>query len=174
MRAVTRYVIGIDPGAVSGIAVVTLSPKPELVSFAKVRLDKGALPSKELLAHKSRDIAAVAIESQYVAVNISTAIRLAQTAGRWEEAALATLGIGCETGSNSPVAYLYWVKPNEWQSHMLKGFVGKRAKRKQRKDAAISVALYRWGKQLESDVADAAMIAAFQSERMAFEMRIKR
>lgn len=171
----TRHVIGIDPGAVSGIAVVTLEPAPKLVSHSKVRVDKGNLPSTVLNNLRGLDVAAVAIESQYVALNVSTAIRLAQTAGRWEEAVLAcgAFYFGGDA-SNRPITTLHWVKPSEWQAHMLNGFIGRRTKRKQRKEAARSVALYRWGVELETDVADAAMIAAFQAEKMAFEMRIKR
>ena len=163
----TALVLGIDPGAVSGFAVVTMEAAPRLVKHDFIRLDAGEIPSLvtngiEYLIQ--RRIAAMVIESQFVAKNIKTAIRLAQFAGRWEEACIATF----------PDIPVQWVKPNEWQTAMLAGAMGGgRAKREQRKAAAISICLARWKVKLETDVADAALIAAFVAERMAFEKRIK-
>ena len=166
---VTRHVIGIDPGVSSGIAVVTLEPVPKLVNHLAVRVDR-ELPSHVLDGLCGHDIAAVAIESQYVSVNVASALRLAQIAGRWEEAVLAFGGLNFgQLIGNQPLTTLFWVKPNEWQSHMLSGFVGRRTKRDARKKAAKTIALMRWGVKLETDVADAALIAAFQAERLAFK-----
>jgi len=170
----TALVLGIDPGATSGWALVTVAPNPVLATFGKTRLDKGEVPTRAMTVMsemgpehiglpRSSYVAAMVIESQFVALNIKTAIRLAQYAGRWEEACLATF----------PDIPVQWVKPNEWQTAMLAGAMGGgRAKRAQRKAAAISVCLARWKVKLETDVADAALIAAFVAERMAFEKRI--
>ena len=148
--------------------MVTIAANPKLISCDFIRLDKGETPTRavsEIKLHPQSCIAAVVIESQFVALNIKTAIRLAQYAGRWEEACIATF----------PDIPVQWVRPSEWQQAMLAGAMGgARAKRAQRKAAAIAVCLGRWGETLETDAADAALIAAFVAERMAFNGKLKK
>ena len=163
----TPCVLGIDPGAASGIAVVTVEGNPRLMNYGKVRLDKGETPTLalgELWKHIHDHLAAVVIEDQFVAKNIKTAMRLAQTAGRWEEACIAAF----------PGIPVQWIKPNEWQQAMLARVMGRggQAKREQRKKAAVAVCLGRWGQELSTDMADAALIAAFVAEKMDFNKRI--
>jgi Holliday junction resolvasome RuvABC endonuclease subunit len=161
----TDLVLGIDPGKSSGWALVTAESRPELCEHGRVRLDKGETPTfalEKIHDTMAGDLVAVVIESQFVALNIKTAIRLAQYAGRWEEAVAAVF----------PDLTVEWVKPNEWQSSMLKGFAAGNAKRDERKAASVTVCRVRWKKELDVDVADSALIAAWQAEKIAFDKRL--
>lgn len=165
MWAVTDFVLGIDPGAASGFAIVTVEANPRLMDCDFVRLDKRETPTRAMGAIRMYHIVAVAIETQFVALNIKTAIRLAQFAGRWEEACIAAF----------PDLPVQWIKLAAWQQAMLAGAMGGgRAKREQRKKAAVAVCMGRWGQKLGTDMADAALIAAFVAERLAFDARVKR
>lgn len=163
-------VLGIDPGKSSGWALVTVESRPELMEHGRVRLNKGETPTfvlekmHDTMVHDTMggDLVAVVIESQFVALNIKTAIRLAQFAGRWEEACSAVF----------PDLTVEWVKPNEWQSSMLKGFAAGNAKRDERKAASVTVCRVRWKKELDVDVADSALIAAWHAEKVAFARRL--
>ena len=152
----TRFVIGVDPGATTGLAIVTA---PGL-HRGEVRL-YGHLVGKDIrpsqwMAQILHDLGAsevrVAIEEQYVGVNAHTAVILAQRAGRWQEAADAA-GVPWEM-----------VLASKWQPAMLAGMLGSRT-RAELKRASVTVARMRWGVELKPDAADAALIAAWAAER---------
>ncbi len=158
--------LGIDPGASSGWALVTVAARPALISSGRVRLDRGETPTfalQAVLASAPSAVAHVAIESQFVAKNIRTSLRLAQSAGRWEEAAAALL----------PGVAIAWVSPAGWQAAVLRGIMGGQARRDERKASSAAACRMRWGKDLEGDVADAACIAAWAAEAAAFAQRLR-
>ena len=150
-----RYVIGVDPATVTGLAVVTAPGRgagaPVLVAhFA----GKGLSPSAWLaqLMQGLEGEVKVVIEEQYAGPNLRTLITLAHLAGRWQEAA-DVLGLPWEM-----------VLASSWQAAMLRGIRAGRG-RDACKRAAVQVARMRFGKTLKVDEADAALMAAFVAER---------
>lgn len=149
----TTYVIGIDPGATSGLALVECGRKPVLITAKAIRAPR---PSVDLGAVLSvcGTVRAV-IEDQYIDVSKrggSSVISLARWAGRWLEA-LDVHGIAPE-----------FVRPSVWQAAMLRGMRAGRD-RAAGKRAAVEVCNLRWGVVLSQDAADAALIAAWGAER---------
>jgi hypothetical protein len=149
---VTNYIIGIDPGTTSGLALVEVARKPVLV-WAWAR--KNAHPTSEIRRLPAGTKAVM--EDQYIDVTKrggSSVISLARWAGRWLEA-LDVLGIPVEL-----------VAASTWQAAMLRGMRAGRD-RAAVKRAAVEVCKLRWGVKLTQDAADAALIAAWGAERCA-------
>ena len=154
----TAYVIGIDPGATSGLALVECGRTPVLSWSKALRKPQPSmdLKSTDLWCCDSTNTRAI-IEDQYVDVTKkggSSVISLARWAGRWIEA-LETHGIEWE-----------FVRPSVWQAAMLRGMRAGRD-RAAGKRAAVEVCRLRWGVTLTQDAADAALIAAWGAERSA-------
>jgi len=113
-----EVILAIDPGAVSGWAIVSVGPSPEHVrsgTFHFTKSPKGQPVSPTelvtyLCAEANRDghtILRAAIEDQYLDKNVNTLKKLARNGGRWEEA--------CEA-AGIPVEY---VAASTWQSREL-------------------------------------------------------
>ncbi len=140
-------VIGIDPGSITGWAVVRGGLSPALKAYGQVELDydttaTGVLRKVAKMAGNGRVI--VAIEDQYLPrtyTNKST-VNLCHAAGRWEEAA-AALG-------HTPT----WVNPKSWQSAEL----GRLPKGKTKK-ASIQKVKGLYGCSVNEHIADAILIA---------------
>lgn len=110
-----QVVIGIDPGRESGIGVVTIEAHPSCLLTAKYRVgnprkSEPETPTDALnniltaIGRLGYKVKVAAIEDQYVHKNWRSAISLAQTAGRWQEACCV-----CSV----PVVK---VEPAQWQS----------------------------------------------------------
>jgi hypothetical protein len=147
---VSEYVIGIDPGATSGLALVECGRKPVLV-WAWARKHPHPTGEIRMLPSGCRAV----MEDQYIDVEKrggSNVISLARWAGRWLEA-LDVHDIPVEL-----------VAASTWQAAMLKGMRSGRD-RAAGKRAAVEVCRLRWGVTLTQDAADAALIAAWGAER---------
>jgi Holliday junction resolvasome RuvABC endonuclease subunit len=154
----TRYVVGVDPGRDSGVAVVTVEHSPRLISAEQVQVPGDMSPLAVLADVRyalgvGADVIC-AIEDQYVAKNVHSAIILARCAGRWEEAACA---------ADMSVVY---IAAQTWQCAEL----GTRrvARRVQRKSASRVKAGAVWRGTIWSEhTADAALLARYAAIRAA-------
>jgi Holliday junction resolvasome RuvABC endonuclease subunit len=82
-------VLAIDPGATSGWAVVTVELQPRVLRCGQLALAGERTPTNvvtSVLGDPTCSVTYAVIEDQYVAVNKDSAIKLARSAGRWEEA----------------------------------------------------------------------------------------
>jgi Holliday junction resolvasome RuvABC endonuclease subunit len=84
-----KYLIAVDPGVVSGWAIMTIEMSPILVKHGKVDFRKKQRSSVALLAAASEQFvfSAMAIEDQFLGMNVKSLITLARNSGRWLEAA---------------------------------------------------------------------------------------
>ena len=149
-------VIGIDPGKDSGIAVVTIERHPRLLFSRRCKtVCANNRPTTvtpfiaEALASAPAGRVLVAIEDQFVAVNMRTAVVLAQRTGQWVEACLA-----------AGLTNIERIAPAKWHAREIGCSRLGRTVLKQ-----MSVAKVRglWGLTLTSDVADAALIARYHA-----------
>jgi len=162
-----EVVIGIDPGATSGWAGVTVEHNPTLLLFDAMAMPKPGT-SKDIAFNTPSAIAgrliddfrrlghtvvAAAIEDQYLSKNPDSMKKLARNAGRWEEA-WRRLGIPVE-----------WVNAQVWQSAELGTSRIDSAEVKRR--CAMKV-LGLWRKKVGKHSADAALIARYYAIRMAY------
>lgn len=115
------YVLGIDPGNHSGIAVVSIQKRPRLMYHRDWdRTKKGTERPTHIIKALADEyyIQLAVIEDQYLdkakKQNVKTMSRLTKTAGNWEEACLSNL---------IPVD---WVYPKEWQSRIIGRIANKR------------------------------------------------
>jgi len=160
-------IVGIDPGATSGWAVVTVEMNPKLVLSDSIKWPKPGekkynaanIPSAvavaitEAMRRFDHDIWSVAIEDQYLSRNPDSMKKLARNGGRWEE---AWLRLGC------PVE---WVNTQKWQSAELGTCRVDSAEVKRRAEMKV---LGLWKQKISSHAADAALIARFVAIRLAF------
>lgn len=140
--------LAIDPGATSGLAVLTLEPRPRLLhsethKFTKAPETPSQVVSRLLAAHP---ITSAVVEDQYQEKNVQSLKKLARISGRWEEA--------CKV-AGLQVVFIY---PSTWQSKVLKGVARKRAELKQ---AARMVAASEVGRLLPENEADAFLIGRY-------------
>lgn len=163
-------IIAIDPGNMSGIAVVSCEPPFEVLLTRKFDFKK----NYDLSFYMSNLIDAVfsnynklietkaVIEDQYVGLNPRSTIQLAHNAGRWEQT--------CIYNAINHVEYL---NPKKWQSAMLKGLINKRSKREDiAKAAAFKVGqIYKSG--LSDHENDAVLMGRYIAERDAYKKRLK-
>lgn len=153
-------ILGIDPGTTAGFAVGTIESKNRLIisgvhksnEDSTVRLLEKII--SDLDRYKYRIMKCI-IEQQYVdeknRKNSRTVLRIAQQAGKWEEACIFH-GISFE-----------WVMASHWQAKMLKGLVNTfSGKSDARKKASQCLSKMKWGVCLKSDASDAAIIMAYQ------------
>jgi Holliday junction resolvasome RuvABC endonuclease subunit len=153
-------VIGIDPGATSGWAVLTveLSPKlliSDMMTWPKKGTKKDVpanTPSGivaciiDVMRRFGHTVAGAAIEDQYLARNPDSMKKLARNGGRWEEACRCA-GIPVE-----------WVNTAVWQSKELGTSKITSAEVKRR---CIVKAKGLWGQKLNEHESDAAMIGRY-------------
>lgn len=163
--------MGIDPGATSGWAAVTVEHNPALLLFDAMVMPKPGAPKDippntpsavaegivEQFRRLGHTIVAVAIEDQYLSKNPDSMKKLSRNAGRWEEA-WRRLGF--------PVV---WVNAQVWQSAELGTSRIDSAEVKRR--CAMKV-LGLWRKKVGAHSADAALIARYHAILLAYrEMR---
>jgi Holliday junction resolvasome RuvABC endonuclease subunit len=158
-------VIGVDPGAVSGWAIVTIGAKPLVdrcgkIEFAKPRRREFRTASEMVRWALARyTVRLIAIEAQYFDANdprkIASTIKLCRSAGRWEEAAEVY---------NIPHK---WTNPATWQAAML----GARMRRDQLKIISQRVAAQRFGVAGPEHIADACHIGAYEATEIWIGMR---
>ncbi len=157
-------VIGIDPGANSGIAVVSVEQQPRLLvseqfNFSKARKGQDRTPTEVLIRlvaamiRQDTTVISATIEDQYVFKNVRSALTLAHNAGRWEEACRYN-GIDVE-----------YVLPSHWQRLELSGVTGRKAKRDVLKRAARDITERCFGVRLSIDAADAALIGRHHARK---------
>jgi Holliday junction resolvasome RuvABC endonuclease subunit len=161
----TEVVIGVDPGAVSGWAIVPIGAKPRIercgkIEFAKPRRREFRTASEMVRwAQAWYTIRVIAIEAQYLDQNdpkkIASTIKLCRSAGRWEEAAAV---------HNIPHT---WTNPATWQAAML----GARMRREQLKIISKRVAAQRFGVTAPEHIADACHIGAYEATEIWIGMR---
>jgi len=154
-------VIGIDPGRISGIAIVTTDLQPKLLHASRcITSKKGSeLAVSPFLVDAIKaasdyalyELIAV-VEDQYIDKNMRTALTLAQRAGRWMEACLAN-GLKVER-----------VAASSWQASELKGWKNKST---QLKKASQGKVIGIWGLNVGPDVADAALMARYRAIQIA-------
>lgn len=148
-------VLGVDPGAVSGWALVTIQASPRLVSFGKIEFTKPrrgefrtASQCVQWALSRPNTVELVAIESQYLdrdPKRIASMIKLCRSAGRWIEAA--------EEGG-----LIHWeINPSKWQSATL----GARFTRDQLKKISRAVCAQRFGVNISHNISDAVLIATY-------------
>lgn len=148
-------VLAIDPGAVSGWALLTVGPSPQPVLTGTLHVTKPAKHQPEtpsalvrLVAEEAAvrciTIVRAVIEDQYLDKNPDTLKKLARSAGRWEEALVA---------AGLPVEYL---AASAWQSREL-GMRG--ARREVLRRAADAKAFGMWQLEGPEHLIDAALIA---------------
>lgn len=146
-------VIGVDPGAHSAAALLTVCADPAVIAV-HVFNSAAKNPKFPHLTAVIRELLSVAavtghaligawIEGQFVGENAASALSLARSAGRWQEACAAT-GV---------TAYI--VEPSTWQSKELQGW---RRAGTTTKAAAIQRCAGIWRLNLVEHAADAALI----------------
>jgi len=146
-------VIGVDPGASAGLAVVNVAHNPGLLfekrCIVSVKgIDLTVSNFAELAIGATMGLPCIAVvEDQYVGVNMKTAITLSQRSGQWIEAFLSK-GIPVER-----------VSASSWQARELPGM----KKREMLKKAARAKAAGIWGHDVGPDVADAALMARYRA-----------
>ena len=162
-----EIVIGIDPGATSGWAGVTVDHNPSLLLFDAIEWPKPGttkdLPPNtpsaiaecivESLRRLGHTVIVAAIEDQYLSKNPDSMKKLARNAGRWEEA-WRRIGIPVE-----------WVNTQVWQSAELGTSRIDSAEVKRRCKMKV---LGMWRKKVVNHAADAALIARYVAIRIAF------
>lgn len=110
-----QVAIGIDPGINSALAAVTIEAKPRCLLTARYRVGnprktepqtptEALKRSIQFLAEHGHSVWIAGIEDQYAKKNWRSAMSLAQTAGRWQEA--------CASCSVPFVK----IEPAQWQS----------------------------------------------------------
>lgn len=162
-----EVVIGIDPGATSGWAAVTVDPNPALLLFDSIAWPKKGT-KKDLPANTPSAIAEgiidtlrqfghvvveVAIEDQYLSRNPDSMKKLSRNAGRWEES-WRRLGIGVE-----------WINTQKWQSAEL-GTARIDSAEVKRRCGMKTRGL--WNRNVGQHAADAALIARYWAIRIAY------
>ncbi len=160
-------IIGIDPGATSGWAALTVELNPNLILSSSIKWPKpGAktdlsanTPSAvaeaivTTLGRSGHTVIGAAIEDQYLSINPDSMKKLARNAGRWEEA-WRRLDI--------PVA---WINTQTWQSAELGTSRIKSAEVKRRCEAK---ARGLWKKTIAKHEADAAIIGRYFAVQVAY------
>jgi len=153
-------VLGVDPGKAGAVAAVSADPHPDLwecLAWTSDDMTASTLLDR-IAALTPFPIIGVAVESQYVAVNRATTIRLAQRAGRWEEACRVR-GI--------PFAF---VPPSSWQAAELG--LARTAQRGQLKKMAVAKVRGLFHRTAVEHAADAILIARYASlEHQREQMR---
>ncbi len=148
-------VLGVDPGSVSGWALMTIEASPRVIQCGKIEFRqprrgeyRTASQCVQWALSTPNHVELVAIESQYLDSNpkrIGSMIKLCRSAGRWIEAA--------EEGG-----LIHWeINPNRWQSAML----GAKFRRDQLKKICRAVCAQRFGVTAGSDISDAVLIGAY-------------
>ncbi len=144
-------VLGVDPGKAGAIAAVSLNQYPDLwecIPWATDDMTALALLDR-IAALTPFALVGVAVESQYVAANKATTVRLAQRAGRWEEA--------CRV-RGVPFAF---VPPSSWQAAELG--LSRNAKRGQLKAMSMSKVRGLFHPVKYDHCADAILLARYAS-----------
>jgi Holliday junction resolvasome RuvABC endonuclease subunit len=147
-------VLGIDPGATSGWAIVSISANPKLLRHGIFKFKDDASTVRELtlaLDGLEDTVIKTFIENQFVSKNIQSTMKICKKAGRWEEASIYH-GIDVE--------YIY---PATWQSKELNGH-----KRATLKKASIAKCKGIWNVNLKEDTADASLIGRYAALRQFF------
>ena len=148
-------ILAIDPGATSGLAVISVSIHPELLHSETIRVkDIDPCAVIKCLCFDFKIEAAV-IEDQYCHRNVDTLKKLVRNAGWWEQACRCN---GME---------VTYVMATSWQSSEL----GRGMKRAQLKNAAKLKAKALWKTDLKSDAADAAMLGRYFAMRTHLNLR---
>jgi Holliday junction resolvasome RuvABC endonuclease subunit len=162
-----EVVIGIDPGATSGWAGVTVEHNPALLLFDSLAMPKPGtakdVPANtptfiakslvESLRRLGHTVVAVAIEDQYLSRNPDSMKKLSRNAGRWEEA-WRWLGIPVE-----------WVNAQVWQSAELGT---SRIDSDEVKRRCAMKVLGLWRRKVGAHASDAALIARYLAIRLAY------
>lgn len=155
MSPATAAVIGIDPGAHSAAALVSIAPAPAILSiiehtFAAKRhaYNTPSAIIAALLADAAAQgltVAGAWLEGQFVGPNVASALSLARSAGRWQEAC-AVSGLPCTI-----------VESSAWQARELREWrtIGTT------KRAAILRCAGIWRVAVSEHAADAALIARY-------------
>ncbi len=165
-----RVIIGIDPGATSGWAVLSVEANPQLVLYGSFVWPKPGtkkdIPANtpsakvegmiEAMTQTGCVIVGAAVEDHYLsrsAPNPDSMKKLARNGGRWEES-FRRLGISVE-----------WVNPQSWQSAELGTCRLDRAEVKRRCARKVRGL---WNEKMGEDAADAALIGRYAAIRKAF------
>lgn len=146
----SHVVIGIDPGEVSAISILTTELQPKLLMCGtctlKQLLDR---PTALAMIASNMTVDLVAIEDQYVSINKRSAIVLSRSAGCWQLAA----AIGA-----LPTAF---INPTSWQQKELGGSISRLSLSEQRKITSIAKCKALWKKEMNEHEADASLIARY-------------
>lgn len=160
-------VIGIDPGATSGWAALTVDPNPDLILFDSIAWPKPGtkkdLPANtpcaivdalvDTLSRFGHTIIGAAIEDQYLSRNPDSMKKLARNGGRWEEAC-RRIGIPVE-----------WINTQKWQSAEL-GTARIDSDEVKRRCSMKTRGL--WNRKVGKHAADAALIGRYYAIRLAY------
>lgn len=162
-----EVIIGIDPGATSGWAALTVESNPRLLLVDSIKWPKPGtkkdLPANtpasvvesviSALGQSGHVVVGAAIEDQYLGLNPDTMKKLARNAGRWEEA-FRRLGISVQ-----------WVNPQTWQTKELGTSRIGSAEVKRRCSMKVRGM---WNVKVRQDAADAAIIGRYAAVRHAY------
>lgn len=112
----TSALLSIDPGATSGVAVVSMGKRPGLLHHEVWKNKNGGVrPSGVVLRLLEQyQIVRCVVEDQFLKDNPLTLKKLSRTAGAWEEACLAA---GLEVD---------WVNAATWQARVLGRRMGRK------------------------------------------------
>ncbi len=156
-------VLGVDPGSVSGWALLTIEAAPRVVRCGKIEFGK---PRRREFRTASQCVAwacsghaveLVAIEGQYLdrdPKKIASMIKLCRSAGRWVEAA-------------EEAGLVHWeINPTKWQAAMLGKF-----KRDQMKKISRAVCAQRFGVKAPDHISDAVLIGAWAAAELYLDRR---
>lgn len=148
-----KAVLSIDPGEMSGLAVVTAEAAPKLLKCICAMPHKERAPFVDGFIGNflEEELSVAVIEDQYLGVNPDSMKKLARNSGRWQEACIAN---GLE---------VRFVMPSVWQSSELG-----RGKREQLKKMAVEKCRGLWKVDLESDAADAALLGRYVALKMFY------
>jgi Holliday junction resolvasome RuvABC endonuclease subunit len=170
VNGTTQVVLGVDPGEVSGWALVTVGPDPRLIAVGSLAVHGGGgLHAQATALVRQLDMMTsdpqfacprAIIEDQYLArgekENVRALTSLARMAGRWTEFCL-TWGLDVER-----------VQASRWQADVLgKGLgVTARAESAMRKLASVGHAQRLWPRvavEWDEHAADAALMARWSA-----------
>lgn len=154
-----RTLLAVDPGSISGWAVVSITLNPMLLVYGNANMSKGSPTT--IIIERILSNAAVpppercVIEDQYLDKNVDSLKKLARSAGRWEEACIS---------SGMTVDY---VPAASWQRSELSAV--RQIARKERKRMSIAKVHGIWGVRASEHIADAALLARYAAIHACYE-----
>jgi len=141
-----NLLISIDPGATSGVAVLTIEAQPKLRYCGHFKMESNVFIDCIRELCEIFTVTKAVIEDQYLNKNVNTVKKLSRIVGRWQESLIRE---GLE-----PIE----IYPQTWQS---KELGTTKATRTVRKKIAQDKAQHLFGRILTQDESDASLLGRY-------------